>query len=281
MAKIQLQGEQLLEEIKQTECPQGKVAFWWLGQNGFVYKGQNRIIYIDLYLSEGSQRQTPPPLKAEQVNNADLVLCSHDHSDHLDSETIKIVERKSSDALFIVPQPVIQRMLSLGIPNEKVISLAANETKEIKEVKIAGIKASHESFDKHPELGFPYLGYVIEMNGVTFYHAGDTVWYEGLLITLRKWELDAMFLPINGRDATRYRNHCLGNMTFQEAVDLAGKLKPGLAVPMHYNMFAHNTENPENFVDYLDAKYNDIPSWVGKIGERVFIEAKSKSETEA
>ena len=278
MAEIQLQGEPLLEEIEQTVCPQGKVALWWLGQSGFVYKGQDETVYIDLYLSESSQRQIPPPLKAEQVNNADLVLCSHDHSDHLDPETISIIAQKSPNALFIVPRPAVQRMLSLGIPNVRVIPLDADETKEIKGVKISGIKAAHEFFDEHPERGFPYLGYVIEMNGVTFYHAGDTVLYEGMLTSLQKWKFDAVFLPINGRDATRYKDHYLGNMTFQEAVDLAGNLRPGIAIPMHYGMFVHNSEDPEHFVDYLDAKYNDIPSWVGKVGERVFIEAKLERE---
>lgn len=273
MAEIHLQGKQLLEEIEKTECSQGQVAFWWLGQNGFVYKGENRVVYIDLYLSESSQRQTPPPLKAKQIHNADLILCSHDHGDHLDPDTIKVVAQESPNTLFIVPQSAIQRMLSLGIQNERITSVAADETKKIKEIEITGIKASHEFFDEHPDLGFPYLGYVIEMNDVTFYHAGDTVWYEGMLATLQKWELDAVFLPINGRDATRYKNHCLGNMTFQEAVDLAGNLEPGLAVPMHYDMFAHNSENPENFVDYLEAKYSSIPSWVGKVGEKVLIEA--------
>ena len=277
MAEIQLQGKQLLKEIEQTVCSQGEVAFWWLGQSSFVYKGKSKIVYIDLYLSESSQRQTPPPLKAEQVTNADLVLCSHDHGDHLDPETIKIVAQKSSNAFFIVPRPVFQRMLSLGIPNKRVIPLGANETKEIEEVKITGIKASHEFFDEHPELGFPYLGYIVEMNDVTFYHAGDTLLYEGMLTTLQKWKLDAVFLPINGRDATRYKNHCLGNMTFQEAVDLAGNLRPGLAVPMHYDMFAHNSEDPENFVDYLNVKYNNIPSWVGKVGEKVIIETRRHS----
>lgn len=276
MAEIDLQGEQLLEEIEKTVCQRGRVAFWWLGQNGFVYKAQNVIIYIDPYLSESSQRQTLPPLKAEQVSNADIVLCSHDHGDHLDPKTIQIVAQKSPKSLFIVPRSALQRILSLGIPNGRVVPFDAEETKELKGVKITGIKASHEFFDKHPKHGFPYLGYVIKMNGVTFYHAGDTVVYEGMLTTLQKWNFDAVFLPINGRDASRYKNHCLGNMTFQEAVDLAGNLKTGLAVPMHYDMFAHNSEDPEYFVDYLDAKYNDIPSWVGKAGERVFIDAKSK-----
>ena len=82
-----------------------------------------------------------------------------------------------------------------------------------------------------------------------------------------------MFLPINGRDAARFRRGCLGNMTYQEAVDLAGELKPRLIVSIHYDMFADNAEDPRNFVDYLNAKYPDVDCWVGTPGtmvQRVF-----------
>lgn len=271
MAEIHLQGRELLEDIEQTNCPHGRVAFWWLGQSGFAYKGGSRVIYVDLYLSDNGQRLILPPLKAEQIHAADLVLCSHDHEDHLDAETVKVIARESPNTLFVVPRPLIPQMLSLGIGDERVISFDAGETKRIKGIKITGIKAAHEFFDEHAELGFPYLGYVVEMNGIAFYHAGDTLCYDGLLPALQKWDLDAVFLPINGRDASRYRNNCIGNMTFQEAVDLAGNLAPDLAVPMHFGMFEDNTEDPRNFIDYLDAKYGNIPSWIGRVGERMFI----------
>ena len=67
--------------------------------------------------------------------------------------------------------------------------------------------------------------------------------------------IDAALLPINGRDGARYRRDCIGNMTFQEAVDLAGELRAGLVIPGHWDMFADNPGNPRAFADYLDAKY--------------------------
>ena len=97
---------------------------------------------------------------------------------------------------------------------------------------------------------------IIEGNGVRIYHAGDTLRYEGMLPKLRALgPVDAALLPINGRDAARYRRNCIGNMTFQESADLAGELGIRLALPGHWDMFADNPGDPQAFMDYLDAKY--------------------------
>ena len=58
-------------------------------------------------------------------------------------------------------------------------------------------------------------------------------------------------------------------MTYQEAVELAGELAVGLAVPAHWDMFAMNSEDPQRFVDYLAAKFPTVPAHVGPAGERV------------
>ena len=142
-------------------------------------------------------------------------------------------------------------------------------------VTVHAIAASHEFLDPDPVSGlYPCLQYVIEGNGVRIYHAGDTVRYEGMLPKLKRFgPIDAALLPINGRDAERYRRNCIGNMTFQEAADLAGELQPGLAIPGHWDMFADNPGDPEAFADYLTVKYGGrirvirpsllTPVWIG------------------
>jgi L-ascorbate metabolism protein UlaG (beta-lactamase superfamily) len=77
-----------------------------------------------------------------------------------------------------------------------------------------------------------------------------------------------MFLPINGRDAERYRRNTIGNMTYQEAADLAGALRPKVVAPMHYDMFAGNAEDPGRFLVYLHAKFPGQRAWAGRPGER-------------
>ena len=67
-------------------------------------------------------------------------------------------------------------------------------------------------------------------------------------------------------DARRLKRHCIGNMTYQEAADLAGALQPGLTVPAHYDMFAMNSLNPKLFFDYMKVKYPTLKSFRPRLG---------------
>ena len=273
MAETALSGKELIEEIGSTKAAPNTLSFWWLGQNGFAYKAGNTIAYADLYLSDpgGGKRQTPAPLTPDQVTNAHVVTCSHDHGDHIDPGALPDIVQTSSEAKFVCPRTATRRLLDLGVAESDLVPLSHGESAQLGDLRITAIKSSHEFFDEDPELGFPYLGFVYQLNGVTWYHAGDTVPWDGLVATLRSYSPDLLFLPINGRDAERYRSGCIGNCTFQEAVDIAGQVQPRMAVPMHWDMFAGNSEDPRKFADYLEAKYPGIETWVGKAGEQVIV----------
>jgi L-ascorbate metabolism protein UlaG (beta-lactamase superfamily) len=251
--------------------PAGSLAFWWMGQASYAMKG-SAVLYIDPYLTPSPGRQTPPLLRYDEVTNADLILCTHDHLDHIDPDTLPPISQASPEAILIVPKPHVERIAALGIARERIVGLTHGETYEAKGAKITAVKAKHEFFDEDPVLGFPFLGYVVETNGFRFYHSGDTIPYEGWIPYLQAAKPDALFLPINGRDAGRYLSGCIGNCTFQESVDCAGEVKPKWAIPMHWDMFKGNQEDPQKFVDYLQAKYPGILTWVGAAGERVVIE---------
>jgi L-ascorbate 6-phosphate lactonase len=271
MPDIALAHADLLADIRAARPEPGRACFWWQGQHSFIVKVGQTVIYIDPFLEPMAARQTPPTLRPEEVTNADLVLVTHDHADHLNPCTLAGIAQASDEAIFLCPRTATSRMTGdAQVPAECVRPINAGETASWSGLKVTAIKSKHEFFDEDPELGFPYLGYVVEAGGVAFYHSGDTVNYEGLISTLRQWpRLDAIFIPINGRDALRYRGGCIGNMTYQEAVDFAGELKPGLVVPTHYDMFRGNQEDPQRFADYLEAKYPDQAYWIGRVNERV------------
>jgi L-ascorbate 6-phosphate lactonase len=145
-------------------------------------------------------------------------------------------------------------------------------------VRVTALASAHELLDRDPATGmYPYLGYVIEANGCTIYHSGDSCIYEGMHGRLRQWSLDAMFLPINGRDAERLASGCIGNMTYQEAADLSGALRPGLTVPAHYEMFIGNSANPHAFLDYMRVKYPALETALPAHGEKFIIRRRDRS----
>lgn len=268
MAEVALDGEALVAAIESATAVPGRGVFWWLGQHSIVLKLGTTTIFVDPYLSPDPARQTPPLFAPEEITNAEVVLCTHDHSDHIDPFALEGIVRASPGAVFVAPRPHRARMLDIGVPAGRLRVMLPGEEVRIGDLLVTAIKAKHEFFDEGPE-GFPYLGYVMDGNGVSCYHSGDTLVYDGLIGALRRWHFDAAFLPINGRDAVRYRSGCIGNMTYQEAVDLAGELDVALAVPTHWDMFAANSEDPAKFKDYLAAKFPGVRCWVGRAGEAV------------
>lgn len=270
MAEIALAHAHLIGDIDAADT-RAKAAFWWLGQHTFVIKAGDKRFYLDPWFADWESRQTPPLLTASEVTHADYVLVTHGHGDHLCPETLQGMVAASPQAHFFVPRTEAARMHEEGnVPEDRLHPLNAGESWEADGVKITAIKSKHEFFDEHPELGFPYLGYVVETAGATFYHTGDSINYEGLRTTLQRWaKIDVLFIPINGRDAEKLSRNIIGNFTYQEAAELAGDLHVGLAVPSHYDMFIGNQEDPQKFVAFLHAKYPEVASWVGKAGERV------------
>ena len=239
----------------------GAFAILPLGQMSFILRIADKCIWLDPFLTEIPGRLVPPLLRPEEAVGADLVTGSHDHADHIDRPALPAIAAASPNAAFVFPEAV--RSSVAGIPAERVIGMNDGETRLVNGISVTAIASAHELLDQDKATGlYPYLGFVIEYAGIAVYHSGDCCIYEGLQSKLQRWpQLDAMFLPINGRDAWRFSHDFIGNMTFQEAVDLAGAVRPRLAVPGHFDMFAPNSEDPCKFTDYMKVKYPDVPAW--------------------
>jgi L-ascorbate 6-phosphate lactonase len=267
-------GSELIRDINSSRTENSSLAFWWLGQLSFTVKLGDLNIYFDPFLSDLPGRNFPSLLKPEEIVDADLIFGSHDHNDHIDRAVWHQLSLSSPKAKFVIPRALEDSLsYDLEIPHERFISLNDGMSVVDQGIKITGLAAAHEFLDQDPVTGlYPHLGYIVEGNGCVIYHSGDTCIYEGLYSKLKKWKkIDVMFIPINGRDAKRYKDNCIGNMTYQEAVDLAGSIKPGLVVPSHYEMISSNSENPQLFADYLEVKYPGVNYWIGEHGEMVTV----------
>jgi L-ascorbate metabolism protein UlaG (beta-lactamase superfamily) len=272
-----LTGQQLIDEVNATTLTPGECAFWWLGQLSYILKLADKVLYLDPYLSPSKARTTGPLLKPEEVTNAAVITGSHDHSDHIDRPVWPALARSSPQAKFVVPALLAAKLSgALKIPEDRFVGLDDGASAEPAGIKITGVASAHEFLDQDRATGkYPYLGFVIEASGCRIYHSGDTCKYEGMETRLKQFGgFDVAFLPINGRDAPRLRSNCIGNMTFQEAVDLAGAAGVRLAVPSHWDMFKNNSEDPQKFVDYMSVKFPRVRTLVPKHGERVMCRAE-------
>ena len=246
-----------LKQVREQAAPEGTAVLWWLGQMGLLIKMGDQVLCIDYFATEMPGRQTPPLIPASEMTGVHVFLGTHNHLDHMDHEAWRLWAGNCPEAMFVFPAPHRKEVLADGVSESRCVGLSEGDYWQYGGITIRPVAAAHEFLDRDPSTGqYPCLQYIIEGNGLRIYHAGDTLRYEGMLAKLQAMgPIDAALLPINGRDGTRYRRNCIGNMTFQEAADLTGELRPRTVIPGHWDMFADNPGDPHAFADYLDAKY--------------------------
>jgi L-ascorbate 6-phosphate lactonase len=251
-------GAALLADIESTQLQRGQVAMWWLGQSGYAFKTASALFYIDLYLSEHLTqkyantdkphiRMTASPLQASELTHVEWVFATHKHSDHFDPVTLPMLFTASPQAQLVLPFALIDHALSLGLERERLIPTRGEETLRVGSLTVHSVPAAHPDFDYSPENGFPFLSYVFEIDGLTFYHSGDTIRYDGLANRLRPFHPNIVFLPINGTDERRERLKVPPNMNADDAVTLAKEIEAHLLIPHHYDMFTFNTADVQDF----------------------------------
>ncbi len=261
-----------LRSVRDLPVPAHSAVMWWLGQMGLLVKMGDTVACVDYYAAPSPQRQVPPPIPAEEMTGIDAFIASHDHSDHLDRVSWRIWAEICPEARFVFPAAHMRSVTAEGIPEERCLGMDDGTCCRIGDITVRAVAAAHEFLSRDPVTGTaPCLQYVLEGDGVRIHHAGDTLRYEGMLPKLLSLgPFDAALLPINGRDAARYMRGCIGNMTFQEAVDLAGEMRPRLVLPGHWDMFADNSADPRAFTEYLDAKYGGaVPARIPKYLEPI------------
>ena len=247
----------LVARIDALEVGVLSLAFWGLGQVGVAIKGPEGVLYVDPYLTDSDgaggslERTYPPPVAPAEVTNASVVLLTHDHIDHTDPDTLLPMAEASSGVRFIAPTTSRNTLVEAGLDPGGITVPEVGEPLEVGGARVTAIPSAHTELEYDPEKGHAYLGYVVEWNGVTVYHAGDTVIYDGLIETLSAWQIDVAFVPINGRDFFRTSRGLIGNTDFREAAELAEVLDFGLLVPTHYELFDFNAADPGHFASFI------------------------------
>lgn len=200
----------------------------WLHHACFRIKGKNKTIYTDPYKVKNN------------YNDADLILVTHDHYDHLDTESIrKLINERTA----IVAQKDCESQLK-EFKNEKVF-VSPNEVKIVKEITIKTVPSynTNKFNDKgvafHPEEK-GNVGYIFIIDNTRIYLAGDT----DNIPEIENFRADIALLPVSG----------IYVMTPKEAAEAALRINPKIAIPMHYGSGIGTEKEAQEFKRLLSNK---------------------------
>ena len=257
MIKPLQQDDALLAEVAavRAQAPE-RLNLWWLGQSGFLIRWQGRGLLFDPYLSDSLTEKyaaTDKPhvrlseraIDPARLNMVNVVTSSHNHTDHLDAATLVPLARANPGLQMVLPAANADFARGrLGAETPDLIGIDDGTSVEAGGFHFTGIAAAHNDIARDGQRRCLYLGFIVRFGPFCVYHSGDTLWHDGLVEALRPARPDLVLVPINGN---RPERRVAGNLNGTEAAALAKACAARIAVPHHYDLFAFNTESPEEF----------------------------------
>ena len=267
----------LLADIHSHEGESG-FRLWWLGQSGFLLQWEDNHLLFDPYLSDSLSekyahtdkphvRMTERVIAPEKLDFVDVVTSSHNHTDHLDFDTLDHIRTDvgAAESEFVFAEAnrafFFQRM---GFVHDGATTgMVEREPKTVGAFEFHAIASAHNELETD-ELGrHKFLGFVVKFGPFTVYHSGDTLLYDGLIEKLKPFQIDVAMLPINGNKPER---RVAGNMNGVEAARCAKEIGAKWVIPHHFEMFEFNTASPDEFV--AECEKLGQPFRVLRAGER-------------
>ena len=257
MIRPLLSGDALLADVRASDKRDGNFRLWWLGQSGFLLQWQGVHVLLDPYLSDSLTRkysETDKPhvrmtelvIDPARLSFVDIATSSHNHTDHLDAETLSPLLSGNPRLKLVVAEAnrafVAER---LGIDSAIPISVDDGATVEVSGIRFTGVASAHESVERDEQGRSRFLGYVLQFGEWVLYHSGDTIRYPEMAEKLRTFGVHVALLPINGRAPER---RVPGNLSGPEAARLAKDIGAWTVIPCHFEMFEFNTASPDEFV---------------------------------
>lgn len=166
----------------------------------------------------------------EELHDADIIFCTHTHSDHFSEEDILKV--KNDRTIFIGTEDSYVKVMKLGFAEEKIKIVEPGNTYELLGIRFETIPAYNIEKQYHPKEN-GWVGYNVEIDGIHYYIAGDT----DLTPETKSVSCDVALLPIGGRFT----------MNAKEAASLVNTIEPQIAIPTHYGDIIGTHDDAELF----------------------------------
>ncbi len=193
------------------------------------------LCHSSIRLSKGKTIYFDPFKIKDKYNDADYIFITHSHFDHYSEEDINKIRKE--DTIIVAPKDLINKIRLNRFRDENVIIVRANNTYETDDLKFKTIPAYNVNKQFHEKQN-GWVGYIVEIDGIKYYVAGDT----DITEENRKVECDVALVPVGGTYT----------MVAEEAAQLVNEIKPKYAVPIHYGEIVGTNEDAQKFINLLD-----------------------------
>ena len=204
----------------------------WIGQAGLFIETKGLRILVDPYLSDSVVKINPRNFRRQPIDEKflqlqpDVLICTHNHLDHLDPETLPHYFQRERAIVALGPKSCFDELRKFG-GNHNYVKFDRHVEWTEKGVLFKAVKAEHS--DPTP------IGVIIDDGQTRIYITGDTLYNEEIFDDI-DGDVDVLFLPINGVG---------NNMNKTDAARFAQKIKAKKVVPLHWGLFDELT--PDDF----------------------------------
>lgn len=213
----------------------------WLGQAGFLIQTARARLLIDPFFAQHEARLYPPPPIDDLGARIDRLLVSHEHLDHLDTESLPRIAERSPGLVVVAPEPLRHHVGDVafeGVRPGDVVDVPGARVTVVPAIHALHVADGYSAGGEPPR----FVGFVVECDGVRIYHAGDTIAHESVIAAVQSLGIDVALLPVNGRTYFREQQDLAGNLDVKDAVALAAQIGANVLVPIHWDLFDGNTE---------------------------------------
>ena len=198
----------------------------WMGQAGLLIETEGVKIIVDPYLTDSVVKVNPKNYRRVPADESffdivpDVIICTHNHLDHVDPETLPVYLGRGGSILCLAPEAAWSEMKKYGGDHNYVkFNRGSQWTRG--GVRFYAVRAEHS--DPHP------IGVIIEAEGKRLYVTGDTLYNTAIFEDVLPFApIDAVFVPINGVG---------NNMNMADAARFCEVIRPRVAVPIHWGLF--------------------------------------------
>lgn len=225
----------------------GGVGLCWLGNAGWLLRGDGKLIAFDPDLDPGGLRAAPLPMTAEDLApQLDCVLITHEHGDHFNDHTGRVLAERS-ECLFVVPANCVEKALRLGVPDGRIAVARPGEPFDLSGIAVEPLRAlhGHRGFTVYSGANLDDCGYILDLAGRRILQPGDTVLLED--------HLDL------GKVGVLFVSPTEHNMHVQRSVDFVSALDPDCVFPQHFGTYRVEPDNAFWTVGHPDQLFEALP----------------------